>query len=82
MNIGRLRFWPKPHLYDEPNPCTDVVEVNERTQYMEIVRKCKIKETLTIETNHVIIYTSGIGDRCQALPMHLQRLVGNIPELE
>jgi hypothetical protein len=45
MNIGRLRFLPEAHSCDEPNPCTHVVEVNERTLYMEIVRKYKIKET-------------------------------------
>jgi hypothetical protein len=50
---------------------THVVEVNERTRYMEIVRKYKIKDTLTIETDHVITYTSGIGDSCQALPRHI-----------
>jgi malic enzyme len=49
---------------------------------MDIVRKCKIKETLTIETYHVITYTSGIGYSCQTLPRHIQRLVGNIPDLE
>jgi hypothetical protein len=81
-NIGRLRFLPEAHSCDEPNSCTYVVEVNERTRYMEIVRKYKIKETLKIETDHVITYTSGIGDSCQALPRHIQRLVGNIPELE
>jgi hypothetical protein len=41
MNIGRLRFRPEPHSCDEPNLCTHVVEVNERTRYMEIVRKYK-----------------------------------------
>jgi ribonuclease HI len=82
MNIGRLRFRPEPHSCNETNLCTYVVEVNERTRYMEIVRKYKIKETLTIETDHVITYTSDIGDRCQALPRHMQRLVGNIPDLE
>jgi hypothetical protein len=30
----------------------------------------------------VIEYTSGIGDSCQTLPRHIQRLVGNIPDLE
>jgi hypothetical protein len=49
---------------------------------VEIIRKYKIKETFTIETDHVITYTSGIGDSCQALPRHIQRLVGNIPKLE
>jgi malic enzyme len=49
---------------------------------MEIVRKYKIKETLKIETDPVITYTSGIGDSCQTLPRHIQRLVDNIPDLE
>jgi hypothetical protein len=82
MNIGRLRFWPEPHSCDEPTLCAYVVEVNERTRYMEILCKYKIKESLKIETYHVITYTSGIGDSCQALPRHIQRLVGNIPDLE
>jgi hypothetical protein len=81
MNIGRLKFWPEAQSCDAPNLCTHVVEVNERTRYMEIVRKYKIKETLTIETDHVITYTSGIGESCQALPRHIQRLGGNIPDL-
>jgi hypothetical protein len=82
MNIGRLRFRPEPHFCDKATLCTYVVEVNERTRYMEIVRKYKIKETLTIETDHVITYTPGIGESCQALPSHIQRLVGNISDLE
>jgi hypothetical protein len=42
------------------------------------------KETfiLIIKTEHVIEYTSGIGDSCQTLPMHIQQQVGNIPDLE
>jgi hypothetical protein len=79
MNIGRLIFMPEAHSCDEPNTCTHVVEAIERTRYMETVRKYKIKETLTIETDHVITYTSGIGYSYQALPRHMQRIVGNIP---
>jgi hypothetical protein len=30
----------------------------------------------------VIKYTSVIGDSCQTLPRHIQRLVGNIADLE
>jgi malic enzyme len=82
MKIGRLRFWPEAHSCDEPNLYTHVVEVNERTRYMEISCKYKIKEILIIETEHVIEYTSGIGDSCQTLPRHIQRLVGNMPDLE
>jgi hypothetical protein len=54
MNIGRLRFLPEAHSCDEPNLYTHVVEVNERTRYMEIACKYKIKETLTTDTEHVI----------------------------
>jgi hypothetical protein len=82
MNIGRLRFRPAAHSCDEPNLYAHVVEVNERTRYMEIACKYKIKETLTIETEHVIEYTSGIGDSYQTLPRHIQLLVGNVPDLE
>jgi hypothetical protein len=60
-NIGRLRFLPEAHSCDKPNPCTNIVEVNERTHYMEIVRKYKIKETLTIETDHMIIHIRNRG---------------------
>jgi hypothetical protein len=81
MNIGRLIIRPEAHSCDEPNIYTHVVEVNEQTRYMEIVRKYKIKETLTIETDHVITYTSGIRDSFQMLTRHIQRLVGNIPDL-
>jgi malic enzyme len=31
---------------------------------------------------HVIEYTSGTGDSCHTLPRHIQRQVGNIPEIE
>jgi hypothetical protein len=82
MNIVRLRFRPEAHSCDEPNLYTHVVEVNERTRYMEIFCKYKIKETLITETEHVIEYTSGIRDSCQTLPWHIQRLVSNIPDLE
>jgi hypothetical protein len=33
-------------------------------------------------TEHVIYYTSGIGDSFHILPRHIHRLVGNIPEIE
>jgi hypothetical protein len=82
INIDRLRFRPEAHSCDEPNIYTHVVEVNERTQYMEIACKYKIKETLITEKEHVIEYISGIGDSCQTLPRHIQQLVGNISDLE
>jgi malic enzyme len=82
MNFGRLRFRPEAQSCGDPNHYSNVVEVNERTRYMEISCKNKIKETLTTETEHVIEYTSGIGDSFQMLPRYIQRLVSNIPDLK
>jgi hypothetical protein len=59
-----------------------VVEVCERARYIEIVGKHKIKEKQMDVIEHVIEYTSGIGDSCHTLPRYIQRLVGNIPEIE
>jgi hypothetical protein len=82
VNIGRLRFQVEAHSCDEPIQYSHVVEVCERARYMEIAGKHKIKETQTPVTEHVIEYTSGIGDSCHKLQRHIQILVGNIPELE
>jgi ribonuclease HI len=49
---------------------------------MEIVNRYKIKEIQMDVIEHVIEYTSGIGDSCHTLPSHIQRLVDNIPEIE
>jgi hypothetical protein len=59
-----------------------VVEVCQRTRYMEIVNKYKIKEIHMEVIEHVIEYTPGIGDSYHALPRHMQILVGNIPEIK
>jgi hypothetical protein len=59
-----------------------VVEVCERARYIEIVGKHKIKETQTTVTEHLIEHTSGIGDSGHTLPIHIQKLVGNILEIE
>jgi hypothetical protein len=48
---------------------------------MEIANKYKINEIQMDVIEHVIEYTSGIGETCQTLPRHIQILVGNIPEL-
>jgi hypothetical protein len=49
---------------------------------MEIVGKHAIRETPPTTAQYPIQYTSGIGDSCQTLPHHIQRLVGNIPEMD
>jgi hypothetical protein len=51
-------------------------------RYMKIFNKYKIKEIQMDVIEQVIEYTSDIGDSCHTLPRHIQRLVGNIPEIE
>jgi hypothetical protein len=46
---------------------------------MEIVNKYKINEMQMAMIEHVIEYTSGIGDSYHTSPRHI--LVGNIPEI-
>jgi hypothetical protein len=81
-NIGRLRFQVEAHARDAPTQYSHVVEVCVRMIYMEIANKYKIKETQKDVIEHVIEYTSGSGDTSHTLPRHIQRLVGNIPELD
>jgi hypothetical protein len=59
-----------------------VVEVYERTRYLEIANKYKINETQMDVIEDVIEHTSGIGETCHTLPRHIKRLVGNMPELD
>jgi hypothetical protein len=80
-NIDRLMFQVEAHACDEPNQYSHMLEVCERARYMEIVNKYKIKEIQMAVIEHVTEYTSGIGDSCHTLPRHIQRLVGNIPEI-
>jgi hypothetical protein len=49
---------------------------------MEIANKYKINEIQMDVIEHVIEYTSYIGETCHTLPRHIQRLVGYIPELD
>jgi hypothetical protein len=81
-NLGRLRFQVDAHSCDAPNQYAHVVEVFERVRYMEIVDKHKINEAQIPTPEHLIEYTSGSGDSCNTLPRHIQRLVGNIPDIE
>jgi hypothetical protein len=66
-NIGRLIFQVKAHACDASTQYTHVVEVCERTRYMEIANKYKINETHIDVIEHVIEYTSGIGDTFNSL---------------
>jgi hypothetical protein len=80
-NIGILGFQVEAHACDEQNQYSHVVEVCERARCMEIVNKYKINEIQMAMIEHVIEYTSGIADSYHTSPRHIQRLVGNIPEI-
>jgi hypothetical protein len=42
----------------------------------------KINDIQLDVIEHMIEFTSGIGETCNTLPRHIQRLVGNIPEMD
>jgi hypothetical protein len=71
-NIGILRFQVEAHYCGVPNQYSHVLEVCERARYMEIVDKHKINETQIPPPEHLIEYTSGIGDSCHTLPKHIE----------
>jgi hypothetical protein len=70
------------HACDYPTQCSHVVEVCERTRYIEIANKYQINVIQMDVIEHVIEYTSGIRETCHTLPRHIHRLFGNIPELD
>jgi hypothetical protein len=82
VNVGRLMFQVEAHACDAPTQYSHVVEVCERMRYMEIDNKYKINEIQIEVIEQLIEYTSGIGEACNTLPRHIQRLVGNIPEID
>jgi hypothetical protein len=82
MNIGRLRFQVDAHSCNAPNQYTHVVNVCGRVRYMEIVSTHKISEKQIPTPENPIEYTSGGGESCRILPRHIQRLVGNIPDMD
>jgi hypothetical protein len=43
--------------------------------------KCKISQCTIIKPPIIVPYTSNIGTCIEALPIHVQRLVGDIPEM-
>jgi hypothetical protein len=81
-NIDRIRFQVEAHACYAPTQYSHVVEVCERTRYMEIANKYKINEIQMDGIEHVIEYTSDIGEKCHTLPRYIQRLVDNTPEID
>jgi hypothetical protein len=55
--------------------------VNTCPRFAEIMDKLKISHRILINPPTLLPYTSGIGTHIEALPRHVQRLVGEIPTL-
>jgi hypothetical protein len=81
VNITRLRFTTLATVCDRPVRASDVVEAKTRLQFVEITEKCKISQRITLDPPPLVPYTSNIGTCIEALPRHVQRLVGDIPAL-
>jgi hypothetical protein len=53
-----------------------------RARYIESVHQDEVKHYVEAQPTPLKTYISGIGNCIQALPKHVQRLVGNIPTLD
>jgi hypothetical protein len=58
-----------------------VVEAKTRSWFVEITENCKISQETTFDPPYLVPYTSNIGTCIEALPRHVQKLVGDIPAL-
>jgi hypothetical protein len=81
LNFGRLRFSKTPQLVPRPNHFSHIIQVTQRNQYHEVAAKFNIVHRQNVGSTPIHNYTSGIGLSFLALPRHIQRLTGDIPEL-
>jgi hypothetical protein len=81
LNLGRLRFSTIPRIVPQPNRFSHRIQVTQRTHYHEVAAKVNIIRRSNVVPTHIHNYTSGIGLSFLALPRHIQRLTGDIPEL-
>jgi hypothetical protein len=68
-------------MCNRPVRASHVVEAKMRSQFVELTKKCKISQRTTLDPPPLVPYTSNIGTCIEALPRHVQRLVGDIPAL-
>jgi hypothetical protein len=64
-----------------PARTTHVLEVKIRPRFVETIYTWKISHRMIINPPTLVPYASSIGTCIEALPQHVQRLVGDIPEL-
>jgi hypothetical protein len=78
---ARLRFTTLATTCDRPVRSSHVVEAKMRPRFVEITEKCKISQHTILDPPPLVPYTSNIGTCIEALPRHVQRIVGDIPAL-
>jgi hypothetical protein len=74
---ARLRLYTMCDIV--PAIAPHVIEVKVRPRFIEIMDKWKISPSTIITLPIIVPYTSDIGTCMEALPCHVQRLVGDIP---
>jgi hypothetical protein len=67
---------------NRPVSATHVVEAKTRYRLVEIIENCKISHRTTFNPLPLVPYTSNIETCIEALPRHVQILVGDIPALQ
>jgi hypothetical protein len=81
LNLDRLRFSTTPKIVPQPHRFSHRIQVTQRTHYHEVAAKVNIGCRTNEVPTHIHNYTSGIGFSFLALPIHIQRLTGDIPAL-
>jgi hypothetical protein len=80
-NFSRLRFSMTPMPVSRPDQCSHIIQVTQRTQYLEVTAKFNTVTSQDAVPTALRSYTSGIGLLCLSLPQHIQRLTSDIPAL-
>jgi hypothetical protein len=79
---SRMRFRSEGDGCDKPERVTHIVEISERTRYIEVTELKKICEEGTSDCDVPFRYETRSRNSGSQLPQHVQRLVGDIAALD
>jgi hypothetical protein len=80
--VGRLRFSRLGAACDEPTRYTHFVSTVTRHRYVEIKEMVKYQQSVTRITPMLLPYQSCVGAAAGALQLHVQRIVGDMRQLQ
>jgi hypothetical protein len=80
--MGRPRFCTTGMPCGIPLITTHIIDIKHRSRYIEIVHQDEVKYYVEAQPTPLNTYTYGIGNCIQALPKHVQHLVGNITTVD